>query len=73
MKGCADLAYHGFRPLCASGERPLLGLTRRYAIEIGSPTSRALIVGAHRRYEQVYISSIEPRTRVLHRLYQALR
>src|SRR5437588_509506 len=29
--------------------------------------------GAHTHYEQIYISSIEPRTRLLHRLYQTLR
>ncbi len=29
--------------------------------------------GAHTRYEQLYISSIEPRARLLHRLYQTLR
>ena len=29
--------------------------------------------GAHTHYEQLYISSIEPRARLLHRLYQTLR
>jgi glutamate carboxypeptidase len=29
--------------------------------------------GAHTHFEQMYISSIEPRTRLLHRLYQTLR
>jgi glutamate carboxypeptidase len=29
--------------------------------------------GAHTDYEQMYISSIEPRARLLHRLYQTLR
>jgi glutamate carboxypeptidase len=29
--------------------------------------------GAHTHYEQMYISSIEPRARLLHRLYQSLR
>jgi glutamate carboxypeptidase len=29
--------------------------------------------GAHAHYEQIYISSIEPRARLLHRLYQTLR
>jgi glutamate carboxypeptidase len=29
--------------------------------------------GAHTPYEQIYISSIEPRARLLHRLYQTLR
>jgi glutamate carboxypeptidase len=29
--------------------------------------------GAHTHYEQIYISSIEPRTRLLHRLFQTLR
>ena len=29
--------------------------------------------GAHTHYEQMYISSIEPRARLLHRLFQTLR
>lgn len=29
--------------------------------------------GAHTNYEQMYIFSIEPRARLLHRLYQTLR
>ena len=29
--------------------------------------------GAHTHYEQIYVSSIEPRTRLLYRLYQTLR
>jgi glutamate carboxypeptidase len=29
--------------------------------------------GAHTHYEQMYVSSIEPRTRLLHRLFQTLR
>jgi glutamate carboxypeptidase len=29
--------------------------------------------GAHTHYEQMYVSSIKPRTRLLHRLYQSLR
>jgi len=29
--------------------------------------------GAHTHYEQLYISSLEPRARLLHRLYQTLR
>ena len=29
--------------------------------------------GAHTHYEQMYLSSIEPRARLLHRLYQTLR
>jgi len=29
--------------------------------------------GAHTHYEQIYISSLEPRARLLHRLYQTLR
>jgi glutamate carboxypeptidase len=29
--------------------------------------------GAHTHYEQIYVSSIGPRTRLLHRLYQTLR
>jgi glutamate carboxypeptidase len=29
--------------------------------------------GAHTHYEQLYISSIEPRARLIHRLFQTLR
>ncbi|MGZ3296824.1 MAG: M20/M25/M40 family metallo-hydrolase, partial [Xanthobacteraceae bacterium] len=29
--------------------------------------------GAHTHYEQMYVSSIEPRARLLHRLFQTLR
>ena len=29
--------------------------------------------GAHTHYEQMYLSSIEPRARLLHRLFQTLR
>jgi glutamate carboxypeptidase len=29
--------------------------------------------GAHTHYEQMYVSSIEPRARLLYRLYQTLR
>jgi len=29
--------------------------------------------GAHAHFEQMYISSIEPRARLLHRLYRTLR
>jgi hypothetical protein len=29
--------------------------------------------GAHTHYEQIHISSLEPRARLLHRLYQTLR
>jgi glutamate carboxypeptidase len=29
--------------------------------------------GAHTHYEQIYVSSLEPRARLLHRLYQTLR
>ena len=29
--------------------------------------------GAHTHYEQLYVSSLEPRARLLHRLYQTLR
>jgi hypothetical protein len=28
--------------------------------------------GSHTHYEQIYISSIEPRTRLMHRLFQTL-
>ena len=29
--------------------------------------------GAHTHHERIYVSSIEPRARLLHRLYQTLR
>ena len=29
--------------------------------------------GAHTHYEQLYVSSLEPRARLLYRLYQTLR
>ena len=29
--------------------------------------------GAHTHYEQLYVSSLEPRARLLHRLYQTLQ
>jgi glutamate carboxypeptidase len=38
--------------------------------------SRAILDGrwgAHTHYEQMYISSIEPRARLMHRLFQTLR
>src|SRR6201997_4298843 len=54
MKGGAYIAYHAFRQICASGERPPLGITQLYVSdeEIGSPTSRALIEaeGSKARY-----------------------
>ena len=44
-------------------------------IEITSDTANVGVdgKGAHTHYEQLYISSIAPRARLLHRLYQTLR
>jgi hypothetical protein len=44
----------------------------RHWVEIETPTE-VDGKGAHTHYEQMYISSIEPRARLLHRLYQTLR
>ena len=45
MKGGAYIAHHAFRALCATADRPPLGITHLFTSdeEIGSPTSRALI------------------------------
>jgi glutamate carboxypeptidase len=58
MKGGAYLAYHAFRQLCASGERPPLGVTQIYVSdeEIGSPTSRALIEAEGRKAKYVLVT-----------------
>jgi len=58
MKGGAYLAYHAFRQLCASGERPPLGVTQLYVSdeEIGSPTSRALIEAEGRKAKYVLVT-----------------
>jgi len=58
MKGGAYLAYHAFRQLCASGERPPLGVTQLYVSdeEIGSLTSRALIEAEGRKAKYVLVT-----------------
>ena len=58
MKGGAYLAYHAFRQLCASPERPPLGVTQLYVSdeEIGSPTSRALIEAEGRKAKYVLVT-----------------
>ncbi len=58
MKGGAYLAYHAFKRLCASGERPPLGVTQLYVSdeEIGSPTSRALIESEGRKAKYVLVT-----------------
>jgi glutamate carboxypeptidase len=58
MKGGAYLAYHAFRQLCASAERPPLGVTQLYVSdeEIGSPTSRALIEAEGRKAKYVLVT-----------------
>src|SRR5260370_2752095 len=58
MKGGAYLAYHAFRQLCATVERPPLGVTQLYVSdeEIGSPTSRALIEAEGRKAKYVLVT-----------------
>jgi glutamate carboxypeptidase len=58
MKGGAYLAYHAFAQLCATRERPPLGVTQLYVSdeEIGSPTSRALIEEEGRRAKYVLVT-----------------
>jgi glutamate carboxypeptidase len=58
MKGGAYLAYHAFRQLCATAERPPLGVTQLYVSdeEIGSPTSRALIEAEGRKAKYVLVT-----------------
>ncbi len=58
MKGGAYLAYHAFRQLCASRDRPPLGVTQLYVSdeEIGSPTSRALIKSEGQRAKYVLVT-----------------
>jgi glutamate carboxypeptidase len=58
MKGGAYLAYHAFRQLCATAERPPLGITQLYVSdeEIGSPTSRALIEAEGRKAKYVLVT-----------------
>jgi glutamate carboxypeptidase len=58
MKGGAYLAFHAFRQLCVDGERSPLGVTHLYVSdeEIGSPTSRALIVAEGRKAKYVLVT-----------------
>jgi glutamate carboxypeptidase len=58
MKGGAYIAHHAFRQLCATGNRPLLGITQIYTSdeEIGSPTSRALIEAEGARAKYVLVT-----------------
>jgi glutamate carboxypeptidase len=58
MKGGAYLAYHAFRQLCGSADRPPLGVTQLYVSdeEIGSPTSRALIEAEGRKAKYVLVT-----------------
>src|ERR1700682_3051543 len=58
MKGGAYLAYHAFRQLGATAERPPLGVTQLYVSdeEIGSPTSRALIEAEGRKAKYVLVT-----------------
>jgi len=58
MKGGAYLAYHAFAQLCASAERPPLGITQLYVSdeEIGSPTSRPLIEAEGRKAKYVLVT-----------------
>jgi glutamate carboxypeptidase len=58
MKGGAYLAYHAFRQLCANGAISPLGITQLFVSdeEIGSPTSRALIVAEGQRAKYVLVT-----------------
>jgi glutamate carboxypeptidase len=58
MKGGAYLAFHAFRQLCVDGEHSPLGVTHLYVSdeEIGSPTSRALIVSEGRKAKYVLVT-----------------
>src|SRR5258708_36916012 len=60
MKGGAYLAYHAFAQLCATIERPPLGVTQLYVSdeEIGSPTSRALIEAEGRKAKYVLVTEL---------------
>ena len=52
------------------------GSDGNFTAALGIPTLDGLGVdgkGAHTHYEQIYISSIEPRAKLLHRLFQTLR
>src|SRR3954453_17116976 len=58
MKGGAYIAYHAFRELCATADRPPLGITHMFTSdeEIGSPTSRALIEQEGRKAKYVLVT-----------------
>jgi glutamate carboxypeptidase len=58
MKGGAYLAWHAFATVCASNERPPLGVTHLYVSdeEIGSPTSRALIEAEGHKAKYVLVT-----------------
>jgi glutamate carboxypeptidase len=58
MKGGAYIAYHAFRELCATPERPPLGITHMFTSdeEIGSPTSRKLIEAEGRKAKYVLVT-----------------
>src|SRR5215468_2897981 len=58
MKGCAFIAHHAFRQICATGARSPLGITHIYTSdeEIGSPTSRALIEAEGARAKYVLVT-----------------
>jgi hypothetical protein len=56
--------------MVADGYRDLPATIERIAEHDGLGVDRK---GAHTHYEQIYISSLEPRARLLHRLYQTLR
>src|SRR4051794_5853973 len=58
MKGGAYIAHHAFRALCATADRPPLGITHLFTSdeEIGSPTSRALIETEGRKAKYVLVT-----------------
>ncbi|WP_456652942.1 M20 family metallopeptidase [Bradyrhizobium lupini] len=58
MKGGAYIAHHAFRGLCATADRPPLGITHLFTSdeEIGSPTSRALIETEGRKAKYVLVT-----------------
>ncbi|OSI25838.1 M20 family metallopeptidase [Bradyrhizobium canariense] len=58
MKGGAYIAHHAFRALCATADRPPLGIIHLFTSdeEIGSPTSRALIETEGRKAKYVLVT-----------------
>src|SRR5205085_4984415 len=58
MKGGAYLAYHAFRQICGDPARSPLGITHRFVsdVEIGRPTSRALIEAEGRKAKYVLVT-----------------